>query len=493
MGRWGWAIALGVAALGGWLVARPLAVRWSSGGALPLAAGPALTAEADEVLSPLPQDPQVQVWFNQARSGRYGDRYRRIERPGDDLEAVILAAIAQAKTSIEVAVQELRLPAIAAALIERQRAGVRVRVILENDYARPWSSYGDGELAALPERDRGRIEDYRRLGDADGDGQVSAAEVRSRDTLVMLTEAGIPWIDDRADGSKGSGLMHHKFVLVDGRLTLVTSANFTTSDIHGDLGRPDSRGNPNSLVQIESGAIAASFRQEFDLMWGDGPGGQPDSRFGLQKPPRPTQTFPVGQGTIAVKFSPTSPKRPWESGTNGAIAATLAQAQRSVDLALFVFSEQRLADVLGDRAAAGVQVRALIDPSFVHRDYSEGLDLLGTARPNRNCQLEPGNRPWASPAAAVGVPTLPVGDLLHHKFGLMDDRTVIVGSHNWSAAADQQNDETLLIIENPTVAAHYRREFDRLLVNAQLGISPQLQTLLDRDRDRCARNGSPSN
>ena len=42
------------------------------------------------------------------------------------------------------------------------------------------------------------------------------------------------------------------------------------SDIYGDFGHPDSEGNQNNLVQIQSGELAQAFMTEFNLMWGDG-------------------------------------------------------------------------------------------------------------------------------------------------------------------------------------------------------------------------------
>ena len=76
----------------------------------------------------------------------------------------------------------------------------------------------------------------------------------------------------------------------------------------------------------------------------------------------------------------------------------------------------------------------------------------------------------------IGVPTLPTGDLLHHKFAVIDRQTVITGFHNWSKAANYRNDETLLVIQdNPTVAAHFDREFDRLYQHAVLGMPAKLQ------------------
>jgi phosphatidylserine/phosphatidylglycerophosphate/cardiolipin synthase-like enzyme len=49
----------------------------------------------------------------------------------------------------------------------------------------------------------------------------------------MIQNAQIPWIDDTADGTAGSSLIHHKFGIVDNRFAIITSANFTLSDTSG--------------------------------------------------------------------------------------------------------------------------------------------------------------------------------------------------------------------------------------------------------------------
>lgn len=56
--------------------------------------------------------------------------------------------------------------------------------------------------------------------------------------------------------------------MIDNRQVIATTANFTLSDIHGDLGRPDTRGNANSLLVIDSPAVARLFTEEFNIMWG---------------------------------------------------------------------------------------------------------------------------------------------------------------------------------------------------------------------------------
>jgi phosphatidylserine/phosphatidylglycerophosphate/cardiolipin synthase-like enzyme len=438
-------------------------------------------------LEPLPQDPLIQVYFNHSQAATYTEPYRLQERLGDDLEQVIVEAIATAQSSIDVASQEFRLPRIAQALQEKQRAGVRVRVIVENEYSRPWSSVIPEEVGQLDERQQGKYLEFLQLADQNQDGQLTPGEINQRDALVILQQAQIPVIDDTADGSKGSDLMHHKFLVIDHRLVVVASANLTTSDVHGDFLAPQSSGNANNLVKIDSLELARLYTQEFELMWGDGPGGALDSKFGLQKPPRPAQTVTLAPGsTVTVQFSPTSTSLPWEQSTNGLIGRALNTATRTVDTALFVFSDQNLSNVLETRHHQGIQVRALVDSGFIYRDYSEALDMMGMALKNRRCSYEEGNRPWSGAIATVGTPNLAEGDLLHHKFSVVDNHLVITGSQNWSAAANHSNDENLLVIDNPTVAAHFQREFARLYEGASLGVPTFVQQRIKEEQTRCS-------
>ncbi len=435
-------------------------------------------------LIPLPQDPLLQVYFNQSLTSSYTEPYRQQTRAGDDLEKLVMEAIASAESTVDVAVQEFRLPGVARVLSDRARSGIKVRLIVEHMYSRPWSDFSAQELAKLPERERDRYQEFVQLADTNKDGKLSTDEVNKNDALLIIKNAGIPIIDDTADGSKGSGLMHHKFVVIDGKKVIVTSANFTTSDVHGDFKTPASRGNANNLLKIENAELAQLFTQEFNIMWGDGPGGKADSKFGVKKPFRPMQKVKVGDTTVTVQFSPTSKTLPWEKSVNSLINQNLGIAKKSVNLALFVFSAQRLANTLEIEAQRGVAVKALIDSNFIYRPYSEGLDMMG-ATLIEHCRLEADNRPWKQPLTTVGVPMLPIGDRLHHKFGVVDRNTVITGSHNWSEAANHGNDETLLAIASPVVAAHFEREFDRLYKGAILGIPPRIKQRIDARKKEC--------
>jgi competence ComEA-like helix-hairpin-helix protein len=411
---------------------------------------------------PLPQDQYMQVYFNynQSQGSNYTDPYRQINRPGDNLEQVILDKINSAKSSIDLAVQELRLPAIAQALVARQQQGIKVRVILENIYNKPIHSLTKNREKSS-DREQERYQNLVDLVDINRDGKLSTEEIAKRDAITILKKAGIPLIDDSADRSKGSGLMHHKFMVIDNHTTLISSANYTLSDIHGDFSNPKTVGNANHLLVITNPPLARVFQKEFNLMWGR----KDQPRFGLDKPHRKPQTITIGNSSLTVKFSPDSTAYPWAITSNGLIGETLNKAEKSVNLALFVFTEQPLANILAQRHQKGIEIKALIDPSFAFRYYSEGLDLLGVALSNK-CR----------------------GDKLHHKFGLIDDKIVITGSHNWSRAANHQNDEALVIINNPTVAAHFDREFQYLYRTAKLGLPETIKNRIERDRKNCPQS-----
>jgi phosphatidylserine/phosphatidylglycerophosphate/cardiolipin synthase-like enzyme len=154
-------------------------------------------------------------------------------------------------------------------------------------------------------------------------------------------------------------------------------------------------------------------------------------------------------------------------------------------MALFVFSEQSLANAMTKLQEHGVTIRLLADPGFANRAFSEVLDLLGAQLPDHRCGLEAANRPWQRPLEAVGTPRLSSGDKLHHKLAVIDGKTVITGSFNWSPSAAHQNDETLLVFDSPMLAAHFSAEVDRLWKGAELGITERLARKQERQRNRC--------
>jgi len=419
----------------------------------------------------LPSPAGIRVAFNYQPSHHYRSPVSGQWRQGDDLEAMVLEAITGARQQILVAVQELSLPRVAQALLAAQGRGVQVRVVLENTYSTPWSEQHPADLNP-----------HQRLRQA----QLQA--LGQPDAVALLRQGGVPLLDDTADGSSGSGLMHHKLLVADGRVVVTGSANFSPSCIHGDADAPRTRGNVNHLLRFDSPELAALFTAEFARMWGDGPGGQPDSRFGVGKEEGGPHQVMVAGTPVSVLFAP-HPRRDPNQGLLW-LEQLLRGTQRRVDLSLFVFSAQNLANALADLQQRGATIRLLADPGFANRAFSEVLDLVGVSLPDQRCQLETGNRVWSRPLQGVGTPQLASGDKLHHKFAVIDRRRVITGSFNWSPSAAFQNDETLLVIDSPLLAAHFEAEMDRLWRGAELGVTARLERKRLRQRRLCG-NGQP--
>src|SRR5690606_24325592 len=291
----------------------------------------------------------VSVHFNHNQKITYTDPYRGISRKGDNLEEVILAEIRKAKKTIYLAVQELRLPLVAQALIQKHKEGVDVRVVLEDTYNFNVLQQKD---VAEGEHEASRLSELFAFVDLNRNGIIEKHELQTRDAMFMIQQAKIPLLDDTSNGSKGSGLMHHKFMIVDGKTTIVSTANFTTSCVHGDYHAPATRGNDNSMVVVNSVQFAKIFLEEFSQLWGSGRRGN----FGQGKTYRGPQTVTVRGTKITIQFSPTSQRYNWEESVNGLIASHLSKARKSIKAALFVFSDQKLAEVMYSRQNAGAEV-----------------------------------------------------------------------------------------------------------------------------------------
>lgn len=432
---------------------------------------------------------EVAAYFNHAEDSAYREEYRPITRQGHNLEQIIVTEMEKAQHRLWVAVQELRLPSLAKVMAAKARAGVDVRLVLENQYNYSFEGLTWEEVSNGGDYSASRKMEYFTLIDKNRDHYLSRNELEDRAALYILKKAGVKIIDDTADGSKGTGLMHHKFVVIDDTRLVVTSANFTLSDVHGDLLKPETRGNANALLVMDDRKLNETFAEEFSILWGDGVGNKNDSKFGAQKPHRGAQQLRLRGGEdVTVQFAGSSKSLGFDESTSGLVARTVGSAQKSVDMALFVFSDQEIVNSLEENhRTKSLNVRALIEPSFAYRYYSQMLDMWGLEMLSPKCKTQTNNRPWRNPIRSAGVPRLAQGDFLHHKFAVLDDDTVVFGSFNWSDSANYGNDETLMVIRSPRVARAFKKEFDRVYSNSVLGAPSWLVKQAEKEVKRCSR------
>lgn len=344
-----------------------------------------------------------------------------------NLEQKIIELIDSADNTLYMAIYDLDLPGIANAMVAAKQRGVDVKFITDED-----NIAGENVMA-----------------------------------LGILNQGGIPWIDDTENGSSGSKIQHNKFIVADGKKVLSGSTNFSQSGVHGDLdanGNLVSEGNDNHIIIIDSNQLATVYTHQFNLMWGDGPGGAQDSLFGLGKPDHQLETVYTNNDNIRidVQFTPQSPSV-YQGSTLYNMQQYIRNAKYRIHLAQFVISAQDIADEMELRHDAGVEVQGLGDRSFFSRYYSEFQDMLGKESPNTKGEIEvdsftgADNNIWENPAD-VRVAQLNGGDKFHHKYMIIDD-IVLTGSHNISGAAAFGNDENIIIIHDKASAAEFEGHF----------------------------------
>ncbi len=430
---------------------------------------------------------EISAHFNHNENYTYVDPYRNITKYGENLEQILIDNIKRAQSEILIAIHEIDLPLLTKEIVNAHKRGVDVKVVIENTYNIPFYILNQYEYGSLDGHYQSKYAQKFYFLDTNSDGDISQKEINERDSITMLKNANIPVVDDTFDGSMGSGLMHHKFVVIDRTSVVVSSANFTLSGIHGDYTNPYSTGNANALVVFHVPDLAQIFTTEFAIMYGDGFSGSGMSRFGINKPYRGEFAVTGSNWRVKGQFSATSESADWRYSTNALIGRQLSYAQESIHMALFVFSEQKLADILERRHQKGLEISILVDPSFISRSWSEVLDMWGLEmKDSQNCHYELGNRPWRPSLKWAGTPVLGSGDKLHHKFAVVDGRKVIFGSQNWSPSGAHKNDENVLVIENEYIAAQFLNEYQRMFSNSYFGPQPQLLEEIQRREQLCS-------
>lgn len=294
----------------------------------------------------------------------------------------LIRLIDSARTSLDGAFYDIRHMDIVHALVRAQKRGVRVRLVTEKDNLH--------EFQPCP---------------------TPSSPIR--EAIRTLEIAGIPIVPDNR-----SGLMHHKFLVVDRTQVWTGSTNLTRSSLFQ---------HNNDAILLRSTQLATNFTVEFERLF-------TEQSFG---PPRQT-TYPsvkIGNSTINTYFSP-------RGGGQQAILAELSAARKSVAFMAFSFTDKPMGDILLQKHQQGLKVEGLFDACLTASQYS-----------------------LYHPLQRAGVFVQRDGNqaLLHNKVMIIDDQTLITGSYNFSQSAEMTNNENFLIIKNaPETVRSYRAEFERL-------------------------------
>lgn len=140
----------------------------------------------------------------------------------------------------------------------------------------------------------------------------------------------------------------------------------------------------------------------------------------------------------------------------GRIEQMIGECAESFDAALYRLNNPRLAEALAELLKRGVPVRLVVDAGK-YREEAETSRLLAESRiPFR---LSHGRIGPASPGSPVSK--------MHHKFVILDGRTVLTGSYNWTTESEEQNYENLVVLSDPPQVQVFQEEFEELWRRAE--------------------------
>ncbi len=253
------------------------------------------------------------------------------------------------------------------------------------------------------------------------------------------------------------GIMHNKFMIIDANSTnpedpivWTGSTNWDYEQLFQDF---------NNVIIIRDQSLAKAYTMEFNQMWGSDSTvpNSANEKFGPKKSDITPHWFNIGGKTIELYFSPS------DATTSHAITAINTSAHE-LYWAINFLTRYDVEDAMLARAAAGINAAGVVgDTTYSPAIYEQLKSKLGKKVTNYKGYY-----------------------IFHHKYFITDpnftqnDPKVITGSHNWSTAAETQNDENIVIVHDSTIANLYYQEWSKRfaenggidITNVQTSVNP---------------------
>jgi phosphatidylserine/phosphatidylglycerophosphate/cardiolipin synthase-like enzyme len=223
----------------------------------------------------------------------------------------------------------------------------------------------------------------------------------------------------KVQGDGREALMHNKFLVLDGREVWTGSLNLTQSGAYGD---------DNNYVRLLSTELAQRYEAIFEAMFTAGEFGS-DRSASTWDP-----ALEVDGVQMEVYFSP-------EDHPEKRLVELVRGARKSVRVLAYSFTSDALAAALRKQADAGLTIQCVFDESQVD---GQGTEYAPLRQGGLDVRLD-GN-----------------AGLMHNKVLIIDDEIVVLGSYNFTRAANQSNDENLIVVYDAALAGQYQKVFERI-------------------------------
>ncbi len=143
--------------------------------------------------------------------------------------------------------------------------------------------------------------------------------------------------------------------------------------------------------------------------------------------------------SLKVYFSP-------RGSCQQAIIAEIKKAHQSIDIAMYYLTSKPIAQALARARERDVRIRIVLDKSQEKQHSSKSSYLL---------------------KQGIAIKYHRGQGLMHNKFAIIDGKLLITGSFNWTATAEEKNEENLLIIDELQAIEKYQQRFDYLWNNGR--------------------------
>ncbi len=247
--------------------------------------------------------------------------------------------------------------------------------------------------------------------------QTKAAQM---DVRIVMDDGYIKKFTTPFTRADKQGEMHDKFCIIDHTIMFTGSANPTNNDAHK---------NNNNLLVINIPSLIQNYEDEFQELWN-----------GTFKSGRTVQTplLFVQNTTIQNYFCP-------EDHCAEHIQSELEKAEQSIYFMAFSFTNENIANVLLLKKQDNLTVEGVMEKRTI--DQSSQFERL-----NQN-----------------GISVLKDGNnqTMHQKVFIIDHKVVVTGSMNPTGNGDKHNDENILIIHDPLIAAMFMEEYGRVREEAE--------------------------
>ena len=126
------------------------------------------------------------------------------------------------------------------------------------------------------------------------------------------------------------------------------------------------------------------------------------------------------------------------------------EAYNQLDVCVFTISDDRISRAIVDAMKNGVDVRIISD-NFKLEDTGSDIEDL----------------------SRVGIPVKldTTENHMHHKFMIVDKKTLLTGSYNWTRSAALYNQENVISTDDEFVVEKFVSEFEKLWLSCEEYIS----------------------